>query len=177
MHYPLGHYTRVRNHRLGAETGKKNACRIVQARDNQGEWPATVAGQGPYGKSRLKNKQDALQESTMEFHDTYLNKVFISLRFFELPPWLARVLTHKKLYRRGWYRRMYNLALRFVFASRTPNRWIRPPQSPFAGKVNENRIRLFFRWPAWALIESSCRWMHRRYERRAAAKAAAPPAP
>ena len=50
---PVPGLTTARTHRLGAETGQKNACRILQARDKQEERPATVAGQGPYGISRL----------------------------------------------------------------------------------------------------------------------------
>jgi len=35
------------------ETGQRNACWMLQARDNQEDRPGTVAGQGPYGRSRL----------------------------------------------------------------------------------------------------------------------------
>ena len=45
--------TMGRTHPLGAETGRKNACRIMQARDNQEERPATVARQRLYRKSRI----------------------------------------------------------------------------------------------------------------------------
>ena len=42
---PVLGLTMARTHRLGARIGQKHACRIMKARDNQEERPATVAGQ------------------------------------------------------------------------------------------------------------------------------------
>ena len=41
---------RQESRRPGAEAGPKNACKIVEAGDNQEERPATVAGKGLHGE-------------------------------------------------------------------------------------------------------------------------------
>jgi radical SAM superfamily enzyme YgiQ (UPF0313 family) len=113
----------------------------------------------------LKNKEEALQESTMILKDTYLNKVFLALRYFEIPPFLVRELTNKKIYYRKNYSSAFNKIFKFIFATETPNRFIKQPKIKKIAKNLRKEKKLdfkeFSRWLAWVSLENIFRGAHR----------------
>lgn len=114
-------------------------------------YPGTALYYKAFRDGVLNNKEEALQESTMDFKNTYLNKVFISLKFFAIPPFLARMLTNKKIYKNALYQKAYNKIFKFLFNSDVPSRRIKPPKSPSL-KIKGNSVHETARWIAWGAI-------------------------
>ncbi|MBI4993284.1 B12-binding domain-containing radical SAM protein [Candidatus Wolfebacteria bacterium] len=113
----------------------------------------------------IKNKNEALQESTMVLKDTYLNKVFMILRYFEVPPFFIDLLTSKKLYEHEWFQSVFDVFFRFLFNISTPSRDISKPKIrkvlsdlKWKKKLNLNE---FFRWIVWNPLELICICCHR----------------
>lgn len=114
---------------------------------------------------RLTNKESALQESTMHFKDTYLNKIFIMLRYFEIHPYVIRMLTDKRIYKNKYYKNIFNLFFILTFRTSKPSRFINKP-SILREMSNFKRGRGFdiievFRMIIWEAIESVCILFHR----------------
>jgi hypothetical protein len=105
----------------------------------------------------LIDKESALQESIMILKNTYLNKLFLSLRYFEIPHFLVYLMSIKKIYNNKVYKIFYRALFRFLFDSDIPHRDISVP------KIKKILYRLIkkkefsfgelFRWFVWVIAE------------------------
>lgn len=108
----------------------------------------------------LADKERVLLKSTMEFQDTYLNKVFLSLRYFEIPPFIVNILTTKGLFENKVYQQLYNLFFELIFGTRRPTRWIKKPTGGI-GLLKQRRFIGFVRWGVWRVLDKGCQIIHR----------------
>ncbi|KKS66084.1 MAG: Cobalamin B12-binding domain protein [Parcubacteria group bacterium GW2011_GWC1_43_12] len=120
-------------------------------------YPGTAIYNRAINGGIIKDKEQALQESTMDFKDTYLGRVFLLLRFFELPPFFVNFLTNKKIYSNKIYRKSFNLFFWFLCRSKLPTRWIRAP------RLKDPDTWEIIRWIVWQGIERASRCYHRRF--------------
>ncbi len=107
------------------------------------------------------NKDETLQESTMEMKNTYLNKVFIALRHFALPPFVVKIMTNKKIYKSKYYLKIFNIIYKFLFNSGTPNRRIKKPVRPIRVEIFKN-IRNSIRWFVWEIFARAFMFFHKK---------------
>jgi radical SAM superfamily enzyme YgiQ (UPF0313 family) len=107
----------------------------------------------------IKNKEEALVDSIMNFQNTYLNKVFILLKHFEFPPALVRFLTRKNVYGNKIYRKIFDTVFRFLCRTDVPTRSIRKPELLKDGLSPANLVR----WFIWALVRRGFKIYHRQF--------------
>ena len=116
-------------------------------------YPGTVLFNNALRDGHIKNKDDALLESIMDLKNTYLNKVFMSLRYFEVPPIIVNWLTDKKNYSRKNHQIIFNKIFKFLFRFDTPTRSIAKPEARVIGKqiIRGKIIDLWeiARWIVW----------------------------
>lgn len=129
-------------------------------------YPGTAIYKRAFNDGFLTDKEEALQESTMDFKNTYLNRVFITLRFFALPPFLVNFLTNKKIYSKNIYQKIFNGIFRFIYNSETPNRWIKKPPALRNQLHNFRKSRRFdflefLRLMAWQTLEKIFNLYHK----------------
>lgn len=122
-------------------------------------YPGTAIYNRAFREKILTDKEETLQESTMDFKNTYLNKVFISLRFFAIPPFLVKLLTNKTIYSNKLYQRAFNKSFQFLYQTETPNRWIKRP------KKETEQLNKAVRWFAWRFLEKSFNFYHKLFVR------------
>ncbi|MFC1678236.1 B12-binding domain-containing radical SAM protein [Patescibacteria group bacterium] len=120
-------------------------------------------------KDKIINKEDALQESTMIMKNTYLNKVFLSLRYFAIPPFMIDLMTNKTIYSSKIYIWIYNKIFHFIFLSDTPHRRIKIPRLKRIVKdlVINGNFSIFepIRWLAWVLLNNLFNLHHKVFRR------------
>ncbi len=129
-------------------------------------YPGTAIYNRAFREKILTDKEEALQESTMDFKNTYLNKVFITLRFFALPPFLVNFLTNKKIYSKNIYQKIFNGIFKFLYNSKMPNRWIKKPPALRNQLHNFRKSRHFdflefLRFMAWQTLEKIFNFYHK----------------
>lgn len=128
-------------------------------------YPGTVIYNNVVRDKILTNKEEALQESTMEYKNTYLNKVFVSLRFFALPPFFVRFLTSQKIYSNKIYQKIFNKIFKYLYKTDTPTRWIKKPlalRAQLSELIHLKKFNLseFIRSIIWTIIESTSYLLH-----------------
>jgi radical SAM superfamily enzyme YgiQ (UPF0313 family) len=119
----------------------------------------------------IENKEEALQESTMVFKNTYLNKVFLLVRHLELPPKLVDYLTHKERYKNPKFQKKFDRLWRYLFSSSECHRGLEVPKLPLLRMlkrkrgINEFMSHTFgllnFRWLLWIIMNRSFSFYHR----------------
>jgi radical SAM superfamily enzyme YgiQ (UPF0313 family) len=114
----------------------------------------------------IKQEADVLLESIMEFQNTYLNKVFILLKHFELPPAMVHFMTRTSVYAAGSYRRIFDTVFRFICRTDIPTRSIQRPDLRRDGISPANLIR----WFVWATARYAFKTYHRKMVTPKAAK-------
>lgn len=108
----------------------------------------------------LKDQEKALLKSTMEFNNTYLNKVFFTLRLLEIPPFLIYFMTHRNIYTNPLYKKCFNSLFRYFFQTNEPTRRIGEPKGGFF-LFKQLKLSKFMRWYLWRFIKLSCQFLHR----------------
>jgi radical SAM superfamily enzyme YgiQ (UPF0313 family) len=128
-------------------------------------YPGTPIYNRAFRDGILTDKEATLQESTMYLKNTYLNKVFLALRYFEIPPFLVDFLTWRRVYSKNAWQKFFDKLFKFVFKSETPHREVgRPKLKKIIKKLIRKKqldLREFTRWLFWIVIGSSFRAWHR----------------
>ena len=123
-------------------------------------YPGTAIYNKAIKDNIIKNKEEILLESIMAFKNTYLNKVFMLLKYFELPPILIDYMTRKEVYSSPIHQRMFNAIYRFLFQQNVPNR--RSIKTPSI-KRDKFTPKNFSRWLAWRMGQKGFQIYHRKF--------------
>jgi anaerobic magnesium-protoporphyrin IX monomethyl ester cyclase len=123
-------------------------------------YPGTVLFNWAIRDGLLKNKKDALQDTIMVLHNTYLNKVFLLLRHLEIHPWVIYIMTIKKIYNHKTYQWMFNGLYKYFFNTDVPSREIKPA-SLRDGKNKPIKISRVPKKLLWLAIKRAFRLTHR----------------
>lgn len=134
-------------------------------------YPGTALYRRALQDGIIENKEEALQESTMVFKNTYLNKVFLLVRHLELPPRLVDYLTHKERYKNTKFQKRFDRLWRYFFRSYECHRGLEVPKLPslrmFRQKRGFNEFMshtfglLNFRWFLWIIVSRYVSFYHR----------------
>jgi len=118
----------------------------------------------------IKNKEETLQESTMVFKNNYLNKIFLLLRYLELPPKLVEYLTNKAVYTKPKFQKLFNAIWRYFFNTDDCRRGLEPPRRKYFKVLLSNRdVKGFFNnivkfnWLWWFILSESFSFYHRKF--------------
>lgn len=135
-------------------------------------YPGTAIYRRAMQDGIIVNKEETLQESTMEFKNTYLNKVFLLLRYLEMPPKVAEFLTDKNRFNKPSFKKNFNALWRYFFRSEECKRGLRVPALPSLRTIRKGGWKEFmsdivgllnFRWLLWMLMSRSFSFYHRRF--------------
>lgn len=135
-------------------------------------YPGTALYRRAMKDGIITNKEETLQESTMEFKNTYLNKVFLLLRYLEMPPKIADFLTDKNRFNKPLFQKAFNALWRYFFRSKDCKRGLRIPVMPSRRSIQRGGYKEFtsdivgllnFRWFIWTFISRSFSFYHRRF--------------
>jgi len=122
-------------------------------------YPGTYLYNKALKDNYIKDKEETLQKSTMEFKNTYLNKVFISLKFFEIPPLIIDLMTSKKIYSNYIYQQIFNAIFSYLFQTDFPTRDVTRPSRR---RIKFNPFK-FTRWLIWFTMAYTFRFYHRSF--------------
>jgi len=122
-------------------------------------YPGTALYNRAIRKKIIKNKEEALVDSIMDFKYTYLNKVFILLKHFEFPPALVHFLTRKNVYSNKIYHTIFDTVFRFLCRTHMPTRSINKPELLKDGLSPANLVR----WFLWTLVRRGFKFYHRKF--------------
>jgi radical SAM superfamily enzyme YgiQ (UPF0313 family) len=120
-------------------------------------YPGTAIYNKAIKDNIITDKESTLLESTMDFENTYLNKVFILLKYFELPPLLVKFMTRKETYSRKNYKKLFSAFFRFLTQQDVPNRWIKLPSM----RKDKFTLRNVTRWLVWRTSRRVFQFYHR----------------
>jgi radical SAM superfamily enzyme YgiQ (UPF0313 family) len=120
-------------------------------------YPGTAIYNKAVKDNIIREKERALLESTMDFENTYLNKVFILLKHFELPPFLVNYMTNKKTYSKKGYQKIFNAFFRLLTQQNVPNRWIKLPSL----RKDKLTLKNLTRWFVWRTAKRGFQIYHR----------------
>lgn len=123
-------------------------------------YPGTVLFDWAIRDGILENKNDALQDTIMVLHNTYLNKVFLLLRHLEIHPWIIYIMTIRKIYNLKAYQWIFNGLYKYFFNTDIPSREIKPANLR-DGKKGPIKLSRVPKKLLWLAIKQTFRLTHR----------------